>query len=89
MHHIKHVRKTLVKKNPDTFDFYLEAMRLVNRKTLPVCKFHHGLIHSGKYDGESLNNLFKTFKKNGIGFNKSKAKALVSKASKSGIPEKN
>nr|QUS63590.1 rt-like putative protein [Haslea silbo] len=88
MHHIKHIRKTLAKKKSGTYDFYLEAMRLVNRKTLPVCKFHHDLIHAGKYDGESLNNLFATFKKNGIVFNKAKAKALITKASKSGNPEK-
>lgn len=89
MHHVKHVRKTLSKKKSGTYDFYLEAMRLVNRKTLPVCKFHHGLIHAGKYDGESLKSLFNSFKENGVGFNKAKAEALIMKASKSGKPEKN
>jgi len=63
MHHIKHVCKTLAKKNPGTYDFYLEAMRLVNRKTLLVCKLHQGQIHAGKYDGESLHTLFNSFKK--------------------------
>jgi hypothetical protein len=58
-------------------------MRLVNRKTLPVCKYYHNLIHASKYDKDSLSNLFDSFKKNGIGFNKNKAKALVSKASTS------
>jgi len=81
MHHVKHVRKALQKKKSGSYNFYLEAMRLVNRKTLPMCKFHHGLIHSGKYDEESLEALFKSFKKGGIGFNKSKAKALINKAS--------
>ena len=89
MHHVKHVRKTLSKKKSGTYDFYLEAMRLVNRKTLPVCKFHHGLIHAGKYDGESLKSLFNSFKENGVGFDKAKAEALIMKASKSGKPEKN
>jgi len=88
MHHVKHVRKTLSKKKSGTYDFYLEAMRLVNRKTLPVCKFHHGLIHAGKYNGESLKSLFNSFKENGVGFNKAKAEALIMKASKSGKPEK-
>ena len=83
MHHIKHVRKTLSKKKLGSFNYYLEAMRLVNRKTLPVCKYHHNLIHAGKYDKDSLSNLFDSFKKNGVGFNKNKAKALVSKASTS------
>jgi group II intron reverse transcriptase/maturase len=80
MHHIKHVRQTLSKKKPDSFNYYLEAMRLVNRKTLPVCKHHYNLIHAGKYDKDSLSNLFDSFKKNGVGFNKNKAKALVLKA---------
>ena len=83
MHHIKHVRKTLPKKKLGSFNYYLEAMRLVNRKTLPVCKYHHNLIHAGKYDKDSLSNLFDSFKKNGVGFDKNKAKALVSKASTS------
>lgn len=48
-------------------------MRLVNRKTLPVCKEHHKLIHADKYNGISLSNLFESFKKNGVGFNKDKA----------------
>lgn len=81
MHHIKHVRKTLQKKKPESFNAYLEAMRLVNRKTLPLCKFHHHTVHTGKYDGDSLSNLFKSFKEKGVGFNKAKAKLLVEKAS--------
>ena len=80
MHHIVHVRKRLSKKNPGSFDAYLEAMRLVNRKTLPVCKTHHDEIHSGKYDGESLSKLFESFKRNGVGFDKYKAETIVKKA---------
>lgn len=56
-------------------------MRLVNRKTLPVCREHHLEIHSGKYDGTSLKKLFKTFESKGVGFNKLKAKLLIDKAS--------
>ena len=66
MHHIKHLKKVLVKKKKESFDAYLEAMRLVNRKTIPVCKQHHKDIHVGKFDGISL-------KKRGVGFNKTKA----------------
>jgi group II intron reverse transcriptase/maturase len=80
MHHIKHVRKALQKKKSGSFDMYLEVMRLVNRKTLPVCKYHHNQIHSGKYDGTSLKTLFDSFKKGGIGFNKNKAETLIKKA---------
>lgn len=83
MHHIKHVRKTLSKKKPGSFDYYLKAMRSVNCKTLPIYKYHHNLIHAGKYDKDSLSNLFDSFNKNGVGFDKNKAKALVSKASTS------
>ena len=66
MHHIKHVRKTLQKKKPGSFNAYLEAMRLVNRKTLPLYKSHHHAVHSGNYDGDSLSNLFKSLKKKGL-----------------------
>jgi len=81
MHHVKHVRKVLQKKQPNIFNYYLEVMRLVNRKTIPVCQYHHKLIHSGKYDGVSLKNIFKNFKNEGIGFNKNKAEALIKTAS--------
>ena len=77
MHHIKHVRKALKNKKTGSFDAYLESMRLLNRKTLPVCKKHHNMIHRGEYDGESLKNLFTSFKKKEIGFDKKKASALI------------
>ena len=35
------------------------------------------MIHRGEYDGESLKNLFTSFKKKGIGFDKKKASALI------------
>jgi group II intron reverse transcriptase/maturase len=82
MHHLKHVRKVLNKKVPNSFNAYLEAMRIVNRKTLPVCKEHHNMIHRGEYDGTSLKNLFKSFKDNGIGFSQSKANQLLVKVDK-------
>jgi hypothetical protein len=70
MHHIKHVKKILRKKKPDSFDAYLEAMRLINRKTLAVYKKHHQMINNDQYDRTSLQFLFKTFKEQGIGYNK-------------------
>jgi hypothetical protein len=79
MHHIKHVRKVKKKKKSGSFDAYLEAMRLVNRKTLPVCKFHHKMIHKGDYDGESLKSLFESFKNKGVGYNKKEAAKLIKK----------
>lgn len=89
MHHIKTVRKALLKKKLKSFNYYLEAMRLVKRNTLPVCKYHHQLIHAGKYDGESLSNLFKSFKENGVGYHEKKAKELIQKSQKSEKSEKN
>lgn len=80
MHHVKHVRKVLNKKKPGSFNAYLEAMQLVNRKTLPFCKLHYQMIHNGDYDGESLKSLFESFKKNGVGFNKFKAAKLIKKS---------
>jgi hypothetical protein len=81
MYHIKHVRQVLKKKSPKSFNAYLEAMRLVNRKILSVCREHHLYIHSGKYDGVSLKKLFATFKYKDVGFNKLKAKSLIEKSS--------
>ena len=81
MRHIKHVGKALQKKKPGNYNYYLEVMRLTNRKTIPVCSHHHNLIHSEKYDGVSLKTVFSNFKKEGIGFNKKKAEALIKKAS--------
>ena len=79
MHHIKHVRQVLKKKSPKSFNAYLEAMRLVNRKTLPVCREHHLQIHCCNYDGVSLKpsqplNLR-------VGFNELNAKSLIEKFS--------
>lgn len=45
-------------------------MRLTNRKTIPICKYHHNLIHAGNYYGVLLKTVFKNFKKEGIGYNK-------------------
>ncbi len=80
MHHIKHVKKTLRKKAPGSFNAYLEAMRIVNRKTLPVCREHHLQIHKGEYDAVSLKSLFESFKEQGIGFKKYKADSLIKKS---------
>lgn len=81
MHHIKHVRTVLKKKlaQKNKFNAILEALRLVNRKTLPLCKEHHYMVHNGLYDGESLKNVFKSFKEQGVGYNKVKADVLVTK----------
>ena len=76
MHHIKHVRKTLKNKKNGSWNAYLEAMRLVNRKTLPVCKKHHNMIHRGEYDGKSLSNIFDSFKNMGLVLIKLKRKHL-------------
>lgn len=81
MHHVKHVRKVLRKKFLKSFNAYLEAMRLVNRKTLPACREHHLQIYSGNYDGVSLKKLFATFKFKGVGSNERKAKSLIEKSS--------
>jgi len=81
MHHINHVRKALTKKVPNSFNYYIEAMRLANRKVLPVCNHHHNLIRAGKYDGVSLKVMFENFKLEGYRFNQKKADTLIKKAS--------
>jgi hypothetical protein len=81
MYRIQHGRQILQKNKPGSFNYYLEMMRLTNRKTVSVCSHHHKLIHLGKYDGLSLRTIFKNFEKEGIGYNKNKAEALIIKAS--------
>lgn len=53
MHHIKHGRK--IGKNSTGFP---RIMNLLNRKQIPVCRFHHKLIHDGNYDHIALSDLF-------------------------------
>lgn len=38
-------------------DGFTAIMAKLNRKQVPVCKFHHDLIHAGKYDGISISDL--------------------------------
>ncbi|MGQ2957955.1 HNH endonuclease [Agrobacterium sp.] len=56
MHHINHVRK-YPKTARQGFE---KVMSLLNRKSIPLCKFHHNLVHSGKYDDIALSELFDT-----------------------------
>ena len=51
MHHIRHIRDS--KRG-----FVLRIMGLLNRKQIPVCLECHDSIHSGRYDGIGLRDLF-------------------------------
>jgi group II intron reverse transcriptase/maturase len=50
MHHVKHIRKLGKKVHGFT-----KAMRMLNRKQIPVCLTCHHKIHRGNYDGLNLN----------------------------------
>ena len=50
MHHIKHVNKIKAKG-------FTKLMSMLNRKQIPVCISCHNKIHTGAYDGISLNTL--------------------------------
>lgn len=50
-HHLKHVRKGKTSG-------FAKVMRNLNRKTIPVCKECHKKIHSGKYDGVTLKEIY-------------------------------
>lgn len=52
MHHVKHIRKATEKATGFT-----KLMSKLNRKQLPVCIPCHKEIHSGNYNGLSLNEL--------------------------------
>lgn len=79
MHHVKHVRKVLKSKKKGSYNYYLEAMRAINRKVIPVCKKHHQMIHKGEYDGVKLSKVFERFKEGGIGYNKIIADKVLKK----------
>jgi len=49
-HHIKHRKKLKGNK-------VLKRISAYTAKQIPLCKNHHGLVHSGKYDGPSLRKL--------------------------------
>lgn len=51
MHHIRNVRTINLKLNP--FD---TLMAKINRKQVPLCHQCHQEVHTGKYDGKSLNH---------------------------------
>jgi group II intron reverse transcriptase/maturase len=51
-HHIRHKRKIGGSENNSTRIFVVAYARQI-----PVCKSHHVLIHSGKYDGVSLKKI--------------------------------
>lgn len=53
MHHIRHI-------HGHKEQGFKRIMSLLNRKQIPVCKFHHQLIHDGKYDDISLSELYDT-----------------------------
>jgi len=76
MEHLKHVRKALQKIKPGSYNYYLEVIRLTNRKTIPVCTYHHGLIQSGKYDGVSLKPFLTTSRNKELAPIKRKPKSL-------------
>ncbi len=49
-HHVKHRKKF---KGPTN----MKAISAYFAKQIPLCKLHHKLVHSGKYDGPSLRKL--------------------------------
>ncbi len=52
MHHLKHIKKSNTKLSG-----FSSIMSKLNRKQVPVCKDCHQKIHTGIYDGISLNKL--------------------------------
>jgi hypothetical protein len=49
-HHIKHRKKF---KGPTR----IKNISAYTAKQIPLCKAHHGIVYSGKYDGPSLRKL--------------------------------
>lgn len=51
MHHVRAL------KSGKTSNTFMDVMRQINRKQIPVCKSCHIKIHAGKYDGLSLKKI--------------------------------
>jgi len=51
IHHTKHVKK-------GKSEGFKQIMKILNRKSIPVCRECHLNIHKGIYDGKTLNDLF-------------------------------
>ena len=58
MHHVKHVRKEGFR-----YKGFHEQMALLNRKQVSLCKECHNKVHSGLYDGPSLETLRRRMRK--------------------------
>lgn len=54
MHHLRHVKGYNAEGNQQA----AKLMGFLNRKQIPVCKFHHEQIHKGLYDDTSLHELY-------------------------------
>lgn len=57
MHHIHHIHHIRNSKEKEGFG---RIMSLLNRKQIPVCKFHHKAIHDGRYHTISLSEFYDT-----------------------------
>lgn len=55
MHHIK-----AIKKGTQNLTGFQKIKTPLNRKQIPLCAHHHKLVHDGKYDDISLQDLFDT-----------------------------
>lgn len=53
MHHLRHIRKMGKRVRG-----FAKLMASINRKQVPLCQPHHVAVHSGKYDGIRLADLF-------------------------------
>lgn len=51
MHHVKDIRKGKV-------EGFLQVMNQLNRKQIPCCRSCHRNIHTAKYDGIGLNQIY-------------------------------
>jgi retron-type reverse transcriptase len=77
MHHVRSVAKVLCSTKPGSLNYYLEAMRMANRKTVPLCREHHLQVHRGAYDGPSLRALVGFFSDQGACVDPRQTEALL------------
>lgn len=61
MHHVRKIRDL---KNSKKLDFFTKQMAAINRKQIPLCRYHHEGLHSNTWTKEERDTFSKLVNKN-------------------------
>jgi group II intron reverse transcriptase/maturase len=59
IHHIKSARLAQKNTKVNSLKSWVNEKRLDNRNRIPLCSFHHRIVHIGEYQGKNLKNYVK------------------------------